>query len=61
MRTLSYPNLVSALSAIAIAVTNRFKSRRWLEAEHLLLRYQLNIALRRAQKFRLTQSIAQGQ
>jgi hypothetical protein len=31
----------------AALVSNRFKSRRWLEIENLYLRHQLNIALRR--------------
>jgi hypothetical protein len=29
-------------------VVDVFKSRRWLEADNLFLRHQLNIALRRA-------------
>jgi hypothetical protein len=29
------------------SVTDLFKSRSWLEAENLLIRYRLNIALRR--------------
>lgn len=33
---------------LAMFVADRFKLRRWLEAENLFLRYQLNIALRRA-------------
>jgi hypothetical protein len=40
--------MFAVLSAIAIAVANWFKSRQRLEAENVLLRHQLNIALRRA-------------
>jgi hypothetical protein len=40
--------MFAVLSAIAIAVTNRFKSRQRLEAENVLLCHQLNVALRRA-------------
>ena len=36
-----------ALRTIVIVVVNLFKSRRQLEAENVLLRHQLNIALRR--------------
>src|SRR5580704_10001823 len=38
----------SALRTVAILVANLFKSRRRLEAENLLLRHQLNVALRHA-------------
>jgi hypothetical protein len=34
------------LQAVAIVIVNLFKSRRRLEAENLLLRHQLNVALR---------------
>jgi hypothetical protein len=34
------------LRAVAIFITNLFKSRGRLEAENLLLRHQLNVALR---------------
>jgi hypothetical protein len=34
------------LRAVAIVITNLFKSRGRLEAENLLLRHQLNVALR---------------
>ena len=37
------------LNAVAIVVANLFKSRRRLEAENILLRHQLNIALRQTQ------------
>jgi hypothetical protein len=33
---------------LAIFVANLFKSRRWLEAENVWLRHQLNVALRRS-------------
>ena len=36
-----------ALHTIALVIANLFKSRRRLEAENLLLRLQLNVALRR--------------
>jgi len=36
------------LDALGMFVAAMFKSRRRLEAENLLLRHQLNIALRRA-------------
>jgi hypothetical protein len=40
--------MFAILYALAIFVTDMFKSRRRLEAENLFLRHQLNIALRRA-------------
>jgi len=41
--------MISALHALALFVRDLFKSRRRLEAENLILRHQLNVALRRAQ------------
>lgn len=41
--------MISILRALALFFGDLFKSRRRLEAENLLLRHQLNIALRRAQ------------
>ena len=40
--------MITVLQIIAIGLANLFKSRRWLEAENLLLRHQLNVALRQA-------------
>jgi hypothetical protein len=40
--------MFAVLNAVAIAIANLFKSRRRLEAENILLRHQLNIALRQA-------------
>ncbi len=40
--------MASVLSAVVIFVANLFKSRGRLEAENLLLRHQLNVALRHA-------------
>ena len=40
--------MVAILHALGMFVADMFKSRCWLEAENLFLRYQLNIALRRA-------------
>ena len=40
--------MLALLHTIALVVANLFKSRRRLEAENLLLRLQLSIALRRA-------------
>lgn len=40
--------MLTVLHALAIAVANLFKSRRRLEAENVLLRHQLNVALREA-------------
>ena len=46
--------MFTLLRAFAILVGNLFKSRRRLEAENLLLRHQLNVALRQAPaRFRL--------
>jgi hypothetical protein len=39
---------VEVLHTIVVLVANLFKSRRRLEAENVLLRHQLNVALRRA-------------
>ena len=39
--------MFAALHTIALVIANLFKSRRRLEAENLLLRLQLNVALRR--------------
>ena len=39
--------MFAVLHTIAIVIANLFKSRRRLEAENLLLRLQLNVALRR--------------
>ena len=39
--------MISVLHALAFFVRDLFKSRRRLEAENLILRHQLNIALRR--------------
>jgi len=39
--------IFGALRTVVIIVVNLFKSRRRLEAENVLLRHQLNIALRR--------------
>jgi len=44
--------MFAILHATTVAIGNLFKSRRRLEAEDILLRHQLNIALRRA-AFRL--------
>ena len=41
--------MFAVLNAVAIVVANLFKSRRRLEAENILLRHQLNIALRQTQ------------
>ncbi len=41
--------MISFLHALALLVRDLFKSRRRLEAENLILRHQLNVALRRAQ------------
>ena len=38
--------MFSGLHAVAIVITNLFKSHRRLEAENILLRHQLNIAMR---------------
>ena len=40
--------MFTVLRAFAILVGNLFKSRQRLEAENLLLRHQLNVALRQA-------------
>lgn len=40
--------MFAILHAVTIVVANLFKSRRQLEAENVLLRHQLNVALRRA-------------
>jgi hypothetical protein len=40
--------MFAVLHATAILIANLFKSLRRLEAENILLRHQLNIALRRA-------------
>jgi hypothetical protein len=40
--------MLALLHTIALVIANLFKSRRRLEAENVLLRLQLNIALRRA-------------
>jgi hypothetical protein len=40
--------MYAILRALGIIVLNLFKSRRRLEAENLLLRHQLNVALRRS-------------
>jgi hypothetical protein len=40
--------MFAVLHAVVIVVANLFKSRRRLEAENVLLRHQLNVALRRA-------------
>jgi len=40
--------MFSVLHAVAVFVSNLFKSRGRLEAENVLLRHQLNVALRRA-------------
>ncbi len=39
--------MVAILHALGMFVVDLFKSRGWLEAENLLLRHQLSIALRR--------------
>lgn len=39
--------MFTTLHSIALVIANLFKSRRRLEAENLLLRLQLNVALRR--------------
>ena len=41
--------MIAILRMLALFVGDLFKSRRRLEIENLLLRHQLNIALRRAQ------------
>jgi hypothetical protein len=41
--------MFAVLNAVAIVVASLFKSRRRLEAENILLRHQLNIALRQTQ------------
>jgi hypothetical protein len=51
--------MLALLHTIALVIANLFKSRRRLEAENVLLRLQLNIALRRAPaRLRLRGSIA---
>jgi hypothetical protein len=40
--------MFAVLHALGMFVSDIFKSRRWLQAENLFLRHQLNIALRRA-------------
>jgi len=40
--------MFAILHALGIFVCDLLKSRRWLQAENLFLRHQLNIALRRA-------------
>jgi hypothetical protein len=40
--------MFAVLHTIVVLVANLFKSRRRLEAENVLLRHQLNVALRRA-------------
>src|SRR3974377_209460 len=45
---LSFSKILSGLWAFANFVVDLFKSRRRLEAENLLLRHQLNVALRYA-------------
>jgi hypothetical protein len=40
--------MFAILHALGMFVADLFKSRSWLEAENLLLRHQLAIALRRA-------------
>jgi hypothetical protein len=40
--------MYATVHAFGISVVNLFKSRRRLKAENLLLRHQLNVALRRA-------------
>ena len=40
--------MFEVLHTLAIVVANLFKSRRRLEAENVLLRHQLNVALRRS-------------
>ena len=40
--------MLAILHALGMLVADLFKSRRRLEAENLLLRHQLNIALQRA-------------
>jgi len=41
--------MFAILHALGMFVVDLFKSRSWLEAENLFLRYQLAIALRRVQ------------
>lgn len=41
--------MISFLHALALFVRDLFRSRRRLESENLILRHQLNVALRRAQ------------
>src|SRR5687767_14106606 len=40
--------MFALLRLLVALISNRLKSRRWLEVENLNLRHQLNIALRRA-------------
>lgn len=44
-----FVGMISVLHALALFFSDLFKSHRRLEAENLLLRHQLNLALRRAQ------------